>query len=156
MNLPSFETLKRNYLTTHDAAQVLLTIGGKIGNLAPGTNTCVMRMSRAFNMAGKLYDAYNVQDFLRYLAQHYGPPSITRKYAKTEKESSAPFLGKTGIIAWHIEGWTDATGHFTLWDGTTGLYEGAEDYFQTFPIDAVNSHGKTVTIRETQADLWLC
>ena len=124
MNLPTFEQLKRNYLTDHNPAVVLHTIGGKIGNLAPTTNTCVMRMSRAFNYAGKQYEipadlprlrtlpgsdrknyAYNVQDFLAYLAHRYGPPTISRKYVRGEKESSSPFLGKTGIIAWQIEGW---------------------------------------------------
>ncbi len=170
MKLPSFESLKPNYPTTHDPAEVLLGIGGQIGNLAPTTNTCVMRMSKAFNYAGKsfaipgndpklrtlrgkdhMHYAYNVQDFLKFLAAHYGPPSISRKYAKNEKESSAPFLGKTGIIAWHIEGWTDATGHFTLWDGKTGLYEGEHDYFESFPF-TVGTH----VVRETQADLWTC
>ena len=172
--LPTFAQLKPNYLLGK-GSDVLRTIGGKIGNLDPGTNTCVMRMSRAFNYAGKGFEippnsaqlrslpgadgknyAYNVQDFLAYLRRVYGPPSITMKYEKDEKESSRPFLTKTGIIAWHIKGWSDATGHFTLWDGSTGLYEGEHDYFVDFPITVDMGHGKAHTIRETQADLWIC
>ncbi len=82
-------------------------------------------MSKAFNYAGKIYElppgkehsplltrrgldgknyALRVAEFLRFLRGKYGPPSLSKRYAKAEKESIEPFLGKRGIIAWHIEG----------------------------------------------------
>lgn len=113
MTLPSFEVLKRSYLAANmTAPQVLLTIGGKIGNLAPTTNTCVMRMSRAFNYAGKLYEipsgtklrtlpgkdgknyAYNVQDFLKYLADKYGPPLLPASTPRAKRSLPPPFSAK--------------------------------------------------------------
>ena len=178
MNLPSFALLRRNYITDHNPAVILHTIGGTIGNLSETrTNTCVIRMSRAFNYAGAQYElpsnqkvpplrtlpgkdrknyAYNVHDFLGYLGHRYGPPMVSNSYKVGEKESATPFLGKTGIIAWLIEGWSDATGHFTLWDGKTGLYEGEHDYFSDFPIEGVDPQGKKRVIRETAAKLWVC
>ena len=177
MKLPSYEQLKRNYPTDHNPAVVMHMIGGGIANLSPDTNTCVMRMSRAFNYAGKPFElpkavahprlrtipgadrknyAYKVQEFIAFLKHNYGPPSVSKRYAASEKESAKPFLGKTGIIAWQIQGWGDATGHFTLWDGKTGLYEGNHDYFTSFPYTVTDEHGATRTVRETGADLWMC
>jgi hypothetical protein len=56
MILPLFEVLRRNYPTDHDPDALRLRIGGQTANLARGTNTCVMRMSQAFNAAGSQYE----------------------------------------------------------------------------------------------------
>ncbi len=177
MKLPSFEQLKRNYPTDHSAAAVMHAIGGGIANLSPDTNTCVMRMSRAFNYAGKQLElpkyvahprlrtisdadhkhyAYNVQGFIAFLKHRYGLPSLSKRYTAAEMELAEPFLNRTGIIAWQIHGWDDATGHFALWDGTTGLYEGSHDYFTSFPYVVTDEDGTKRTMRDTGADLWMC
>lgn len=195
MILPSFEVLRRNYPTEHDPDAVRRHIGGQIANLAAGTNTCVMRMSLAFNAAGSQYKlpknmkhpvrldtltgkdnknyAFNVTQFVKYLHWRFGKPTISTQYSDVSKatnykqavsESKDPFAGKTGIIAWHVHGWTDATGHFTLWDGTNGLYEGGEDYFKDFPRQAKDASGQLLfhkdgspwMIWETGIDFWQC
>ena len=196
MNLPSFESLRRHYPTDDDPDTVRLRIGGALSTMPSRTNTCVMRMSQAFNYAGpsyaipdnpkapvKLYTlkgkdkknyAVRVAEFVRYLHARYGKPTISTHYSDVSKatgykqavsETIAPFLNKTGIIAWHVQGWTDASGHFTLWDGKTGLYEGGEDYFKDFPRQATNpATGQPMThpdgspwmIWETAIDFWQC
>ncbi|WP_158823300.1 type VI secretion system amidase effector protein Tae4 [Granulicella sp. S156] len=173
MKLPNFDILRRNYPTGENPDAVRMAIGGAVARMPPLSNTCVIRMSRALNYAGPLYEipqnggasplltykggdgknyALRVAQFLHYLAQSYGRPDISKRYQRGEKESITPFLGKRGIIAWHISGWSDASGHFTLWDGTQGLYTGGEDYFQDFPQVRPGNH----IIVETGADLWLC
>lgn len=195
MILPTFAALQRNYPTDHDADTVRLRIGGQLSTLPSQTNTCVMRMSQAFNYAGpnfaipnnpkapvSLYTmkgkdgknyALRVAEFVRYLRARYGSPSISKQYSPVSKatgykqavsESITPFLGKTGIIAWHVQGWSDATGHFTLWDGKTGLYEGGEDYFKDFPRQVTDSTGQPafradgspIMLWESGIDFWEC
>ena len=179
MNLPSFDALRRNYPTGANPDAVRAAIGGSIATqLGPLSNTCVIRMSRAMNYAGKMYEipkkgipaarlytleggdgkqyALRVAEFLKFMGFRFGRPTISKRYKRGEKESVTPFLNKRGIIAWHISGWFDATGHFTLWDGTRGLYTGGEDYFNDFPKYALLPNGKTRTIEETGADLWEC
>jgi Type VI secretion system (T6SS), amidase effector protein 4 len=87
-------------------------------------------------------NAFNVTQFVTYLHWRFGKPTISTRYSDISKatnckqavsESIDPFTGKTGIIAWHVHGRSDATGHFTLWNGITSLYEGGEDYFKDFP-----------------------
>lgn len=47
------------------------------------------------------------------------PLYLARK-AKAEAFLNTELASKNGIIAFVVDGWgTDATGHFTLWDGTT-------------------------------------
>jgi hypothetical protein len=71
--------------------------------------------------------------------------------AAREKITARPFLDKTGIIAWRVNGWTDATGHFTLWDGQKGLYVGGHSYFD---MSRKNPDGGGVWL--TKAELWKC
>jgi len=37
-------------------------------------------------------------------------------------------LGRNGIVVFHVTGWTDATGHFTLWNGSYLLYVGDPEH----------------------------
>ncbi len=50
---------------------------------------------------------------IAYLSKFYGSPKIVSpgKYKQTLK-------GKKGIIIFEIKGWSDATGHADLWDGS--------------------------------------
>ena len=166
MTLPSFATLKRKYPTNSDPDKVKKEIGGEAVE-SWITNTCVIRMSEAFNYCGearckipkshalltiaggdKLRYAIRVQEFIDFLRDNYGPPDVIRT---GDKISKRPFLDKTGIIAWRVNGWTDATGHFTLWDGKKGLYVGDHDYF-AMPLTKPDGGGAWLT----KAELWKC
>jgi len=107
--------------------EVKRKIGGNV-NASWITNTCVIRMSYAFNKSfspipngwaglttvkggdGKRY-AFRVAEFKPYLVGKYGKPDVTGTTA-------AEFSGKKGIIMFDVQGWSDATGHFDLWDGS--------------------------------------
>ncbi len=84
--------------------------------------------------------------------EKYGMPDIVKKGSDI---ALSQFSGKTGLIAWHITGWSDATGHFTLWDGSAGLYVGTHDYFHDFPTTAPGP-GDPPQPRLTEVDLWIC
>lgn len=101
-------------------------------------NTCVLRVSRAFNYSGNLIPrsstdeiltikggdgrnyAIRVREFTRYMRRKYGAPSYEHEYpAPGGGEVPASFKGRQGVIIFEVEGWTDATGHADLWNGTT-------------------------------------
>jgi len=184
LTLPAFDILARSYPVDENPDAVRLKIGGEVATLPSGSNTCALRLSRALNYAGrpheipahggalKLYTLkgsdrlsylLRVSDMSKYLRHRYGMPTVSVSYSPKETESATPFLGKRGIICWHVTGWDDATGHYTLWNGQTGLYEGGEDYFspQYFPRQVQVSRTRRDptglrTIRETGVDLWCC
>ena len=52
LTLPTFEQLEKNYPTGSSFAQVKADIGGGVTQGWLGNNTCVIRMSKAFNYAG--------------------------------------------------------------------------------------------------------
>lgn len=125
MPLPPFAQLEDKY-PNGTASEVKFLIGGNV-NLAWVTNTCVIRISRAMNYAGepiprnfaglntirggdnKRY-AFRVAEFQNFMTTRFGQPSVTGSKA-------GDFAGKTGIIMFTVNGWSDATGHFDLWDG---------------------------------------
>jgi hypothetical protein len=170
VRLPPFATLKANYPTDSDGNSVKKAIGGETTQAWLGDNTCVIRMSQAFNYAGKIHEiprskhmltvrgkdnknyAVRVQEFIQFLNERYGKPEIT-KYGSDINVND--FLRKTGLIAWHIAGWNDATGHFTLWDGSAGLYEGDHNYFLDFPTTPPSA-GQPRVPYLTEVDLWIC
>lgn len=53
---------------------------------------------------------------------------LTEKYGKPDSYSPSEHLlklkGQRGIIVYEVNGWTDATGHADLWDGTKCVYKG--------------------------------
>ncbi|MBI5313915.1 MAG: hypothetical protein HZB28_12545 [Methylocystis sp.] len=168
MKLPAFEQLVPNYPVGHDAENVKKDIGGNV-DADWITNTCVIRISKAFNYAGhkkwqipnasddglstvsgkdRLQYAFRVQEFIDFLRDTYGSPQVIKSGNAISRE---PFRGFTGIIAWRVNGWTDATGHFTLWDGQRGLYEGDHTYFD-FPTKRPDGGGPWLT----KAELWRC
>ena len=146
--LPGFSKLKENYPTDPDSARVIQELGGGLTDSWVGPNSCVMRMSKAFNYAGKAHEvpqnrkgllavkgkdgknyAIRVLEFIEYLHTHYRVPDMVKTGSDMNAES---FSGKQGIIAWLIDGWKDARGHFTLWDGSQGLFVGGHNYFADF------------------------
>ena len=102
MLLPTYQSLITNYPgSQYSSAQVRELIKGEIQGHSPTLiNTCVIRMSRAFNYAnsGSLFDipqsypgmltfkggdnlnyAIRVREFYIYLKNHYHKPSFTLK-----------------------------------------------------------------------------
>ena len=165
--LPSYATLKANYPTDPDSETVIKELGGDLTQSWVGTNSCVMRMCKAFNYAGKQHAipeshkgflavrggddmnyAIRVMDFINYLHRRYRTPDLVKTGAKMV---AASFEGKNGIIAWHIDGWKDARGHFTLWDGTRGLFEGTHQYFNDFGPSAPKNGPHM-----TKVEFWTC
>ncbi|WP_449437992.1 type VI secretion system amidase effector protein Tae4 [Pseudomonas migulae] len=97
-------------------------------------NACALRISRAFNYGGykipkgtiiknqpiyrlsgadQLPYIMKVVDFLAFLRHNWGEPD----HILTQSNSN--FInGKKGVIVMEITGWSDASGHATLWNGS--------------------------------------
>lgn len=141
-NLTNFKTMWDEYpLGTSD--EVKARVGGTV-NADWITNTCVIRVCRSMNYAGckipggqeglytqKGSDGYRyairVKEFKAYLRKMYGPPQETFSYEGEGGPVPPSFLGKQGIICFDVNGWSDATGHFDLWDGERCINH---DYFE--------------------------
>ncbi|MDQ6786837.1 MAG: type VI secretion system amidase effector protein Tae4 [Acidobacteriota bacterium] len=149
--LPNFDELKKNYLTG-SKEDVKTTVGGEV-NADYIDNTCVIRVSRALDYANdpivrmpgvltvkgadkKLY-ALRVREFRKYMVKTYGKPAVDEKKAANGSIPMDKFSGKRGIIGFEVKGWSDATGHFSLWDGTSILYDGGHDYFGGLAYEAM-------------------
>lgn len=135
--LPSTLRLWNNYPDEKDPEKVKEMIGGKV-DASWITNTCTIRLSRAFNYAGdpirrgvaglhavsgadgKWY-AFRVREMERYLRHEYGDPQI-EKGSTNAAELKKAIRGKRGIIQFNVRGWSDATGHLDIWNGTTVRY----------------------------------
>lgn len=131
--LPSFRKMWDNYPADKDPAKVKKLIGGKV-DAGWITNTCTIRLSRAFNYAGdsiargeaglhavsgadgKWY-AFRVREMEKYLRAKYGPPHVEATGKDAGKLRGA-VKGHRGVIQFDVRGWTDATGHMDMWDGT--------------------------------------
>jgi hypothetical protein len=165
--LPSYAMLETYYPTDPDSEKVIRQLGGELTQSWVGSNSCVMRMCKAFNSVGKQHEipeshkgfltvlggdqknyAIRVMDFIHYLHKRYRAPDIVKTGSHMV---AASFAGKKGIIAWHIDGWNDARGHFTLWDGSNGLFEGAHHYFDEFRPSTPK--GKP---HMTRVEFWTC
>lgn len=125
-SLPSFSLLWTHY-PTGSAASVKAKIGGNV-NMGWVTNTCVIRVSYSFNKAGDpipngypglttarggdgLRYAFRVSEFKPYLELKYKRPEVSGT-------SRGDVQGRRGVIMFDVQGWSDATGHFDLWDGS--------------------------------------
>jgi len=141
--LPTWDKLFSNYAGDEEESDDFRTrIGGEVDNPSFG-NTCVLRMSEAFNLAGhpmtrraglftvlggdkKIY-AVRVAEFRKYMLSVYGTPDLVRTPPKGKKEGvlSSDFAGLRGVLCFEVR-FADATGHFTLWDGARAVHG---DYF---------------------------
>lgn len=140
--LPSFAAMVKAYPNQPQPEDVFKLIGGNVeSNQFP--NSCVVRISRALNYSGQpihrsgqtltvsgadhKWYAFRVVEFEGYMTREYGPPAISAHAPQdTGPVDRKPFFGKRGIIAFRVKGWSNATGHFDLWDGTRCVHE---DYF---------------------------
>ena len=96
-------------------------------------NACASRISVALNAAGAPINTrtvanlrlrtvgtargqriiFSVAELRRYLEIEFGRPN-----ADTTRPVNDMFAGKKGILAMSVSGWSNATGHIALWDGT--------------------------------------
>src|SRR5579884_572251 len=105
-NLPAFSLLAANYPTDPDSPKVIQQLGGDLTQSWVGPNSCVMRMSRAFNYAGKDHEiprgrsglltvkgadsknyAIRVIEFIDYLHSRYRNPDLVKTGANMKPES---------------------------------------------------------------------
>ena len=97
-SLPGYSTLTANYPVDSDSAKVIQQIGGDLTQSWVGSNSCVMRMCKAFNYAGKEHAipkptkqfltltgadkkwyGIRVIEFIDYLRNTYRPPDLVKK-----------------------------------------------------------------------------
>ena len=118
-------------------------IGGKVLQNAKGgifNNSCAIRLSHALNKSGELipyikgqtssgknppkwWYIYRVTQMKAHLTQKYGKPMVYNSKEKFEK--CAP----KGILVLDVPGWSDASGHATLWNGITTIDDAQKEYF---------------------------
>lgn len=140
MHRPQFQIMSRHFSTIYgngNLASVGRKIGGKVEeNIELGikdpkagfTNGCAIRMSYSLNNSGvpiskgvwktvsgrdHLQYIYRVSDLIKYLHSALGKPD---KIARTPTPSN--FSGLKGILVFGVR-WNDASGHATLWNGTS-------------------------------------
>lgn len=147
MKLPSWTTLKKNY-PAHEAGKVFRDIGGKVElnyDIGVFSNACATRVSVALNGSGQAHEIHYFKDkspngnhesqvssgennkwyifrvkmLVKYLSHKYGEP---KTYSASEYASK--LFGKKGIIVFEVSGWSDATGHADLWNGSKCLWKG--------------------------------
>jgi hypothetical protein len=124
-----------NYPSPDDAKTL---IGGHV-NEDWITNTCAIRISRALNYNGiavpgsfaglstvkggdgKRY-AFRVRELHNWLNHSLGKPDFDRKKKSGDAFDKSELSALKGIIGFDIH-FSDATGHFDLWDGTGFSHE---------------------------------
>jgi len=107
-------------------------IGGKVrANIDAGifTNACAIRMSYVLNRTGHPVRSgagatssgadgarylYRVRDLAPYLETLFGKPDQV-----VANPGMSQFAGRKGIIVFDVAIWSDASGHATLWNGTS-------------------------------------
>lgn len=128
----SFNTLEQCY-PQGEAEEVKKRIGGNV-DAAWITNTCAIRMSHTLNCAGKRLGpvtgqsitgrapskwnyVFRVKQLSPIVKALFGN-GVTLEGRNGRGVDRTPILGKKGIIYFDTTGvWTDATGHFDLWNG---------------------------------------
>ena len=109
-------------------------IGGKVGhNIAEGIfeNACPIRMSYVLNYSGfpvpkpttgysavsgndRKWYLFRVREMMDYLVATFGDPDEV-----VQRPRLQDLAGQQGIMVVRGTGWSDATGHVTLWNGLT-------------------------------------
>ena len=138
---PRFDDLWNAYAEVGmmDYQGVYDLVGGNVAALRRSnpddyTNACALRMSRAFNYgsyqvpSGTITPRTNIYrvrggDGLPYIMRVTGVIDFIRhNWGQPDKTltpaQSATLNGLKGLIVIEVQGWGDATGHVTLWDGS--------------------------------------
>lgn len=141
--LPTFDAANRAYVKNQFPEAFKQQVGGHVDDTRSGTqwltDTCTLRLSRAFNYSGvlipentaglrtvhgadKLNYAYSVQEFKRWVLHRFGKPDIEASGPPVDRHL---FAGHHGLIIFDIhfgnnpgQTW-GAQGHADLWDGAT-------------------------------------
>lgn len=118
-------------------------------------NRSGIRLAQASNGGSlKGNDGFNywirVKDLKAYLKQRLGKPDIehspikitepTREQAYQRADDVRNNMlnqiqGKHGIVVFDVTGWSNASGHFTLWDGKDLVYVGPGEHNDTGSLD---------------------
>ena len=154
-------------------------------------NSCAFRMSFGLNHAGmklpKRKDPHDLvvkgDDGLYYWGRVrelydvmrfdlFGPPDLefSLPKAKVGETKIGPsddqwqqLRNKRGIVTFHVSGWTNAFGHFTLWDGKDLIYVGAdtshndpqsENYYFRMKYEIPVSEERTIVVQTDKISLW--
>ncbi|QCP47799.1 cytoplasmic protein [Trinickia violacea] len=139
MTKPAFSTVwaesQAIYSPTHTGEKVAQMIGGNVAahirdKKNPWKNTCAVRMSYILNRSGVFIPAlpgktktgdgglnyfYRVKDLIAFLRQRWGEPEVVA-YPPSGGGSLA---GRKGVVLFEVSGWNDASGHATLYNGST-------------------------------------
>ncbi len=135
-SLPSYEKLwdvYPDYINYPDPQVVKEMIGGNV-NATWITNTCAIRMSRAFNYTGThipegypglktvkggddMRYAFRVREMRRWLDATLDKPEFDIKKTAGTVFNKSTVAHIKGLIAFDIS-FSDATGHLDLWDGS--------------------------------------
>ena len=173
MSKPSFEMMWQAFPdhTKYPTLRDLHTfIGGAlVKNIdVPGFgingNTCAARISRALNygnmpISAKLTESlgistmigadkklyiFRVRDMKIYLASALGttPNKVSKNFDKA-------FAGQQGIVTFDVTGWSNASGHVALWNGSS--FREAEDDYRSLKDDPTTPQIEPSTQRMT---LW--
>jgi hypothetical protein len=158
---PSFKAAwaasQKIYDPANSAERVAQVIGGAVAanihdKKRPWKNTCAVRISYILNQSGLIIPAlpgqtekgsdhrnyfFRVKDVIAFLKLKWGAPTVVAY----PPSGGGALARKKGIILFEIHGWTDATGHATLFNGIT-CYDHC--YF--------NEQG--VKYRTSQANFW--
>lgn len=134
-----------NYKDSPDSVAVKAAIGGEVTEAWLGPNSCAIRMSHALNRIGypvpkghpglltvKGGDGYRyavrVAETRIWLAEVLGTPDFDLEKTAGEPFDKAQLSGMKGIIVFHIS-FSDATGHFDVWDGFEFSHEYASQQY---------------------------
>jgi len=145
VNRPGFDELWKAYPVGMTAEETYILVGGNVYEhyqegkdkqlasngliLNPYANACALRLSRAFNYGGvkikkgsgayklKGGDGYayimRVPDMMDYVEAQFKAPDI-----KGSPGTILPLIrNKKGVLIFVVDGWNDAYGHVTLWNG---------------------------------------
>lgn len=136
-----FDTMWQEFPNPGESASAAKkTVGGNV-DAAWIANTCVIRVSRAFNYSGQMIPgdhdglltvrggdhlryALRVKEFTKYLRAVYGRPAVSHTYSQPGGEVPPDFTGRQGVICFEVDGWDDATGHVDLWNGHECVHAG--------------------------------
>ncbi len=147
--------------------EVYSLVGGSVAQLQKDnpddyTNACALRMSRGFNYGGysiprgTINPARNiyrvrggdglpyimrVEDVIAFIMYNWGLPEHD-----LDPSDLSPIQGIKGVIVVLVNGWSDATGHVTLWDGVD---TGDGSHYQD-----INYSGYRPGVKPTKVMLW--
>lgn len=123
------------YSPSDSAKKVAEVVGGKVADHIndkknPWVNTCAVRMSYILNQSGMTVPAiptktqkgsdgrnyfFRVKDLITFLRKEWGEPQVVAY----PPGGGGALGGKKGIILFEVQGWDNASGHATLFNGSS-------------------------------------